>query len=600
MADITQAIEYAKKNPNSAFASELRRRMESGQMNSELTGAGLTQYIPQSVQPEKKKDGILKSVYKAVAEPVANLIARPGQAVQSALGYEPSTGKFLGLDITAPKTGKDVLADVGRGLETVALGVGGGAVKDIAKAGLKGVIKQGAVQGAKQGAIAGGMTGLGQGLEQEDVTVGDVVSRTVGGAVLGGATGGVLGGGVPAVGAVGAKVGQIAQKGANVAKNVVGGVYDATKLAAQGTARIPGRIATNVAEKKATQQAINSLPSTYAKKAVQDGIDIRDINILYSIPKEQKQVVSKLVKHVQDFEAGKSTIDPMESVGKPIVNRLKTLQSKQAVVGKKLGDIANTLTDEISEAQTFYPVIDNLRKVNGLQGLKLAEDGTLDFVDTVMSTAETSADRVALQSIFNDAIKRGTGKQKHLLRQELRESLGGKKRAGVQMTSTLDDAYEAVRKGLSDTLDTINPAYKAINQQYAKLANPVSELTKILKVGNETSDDVLNLSAGVLARRLTSASTGNAKIRQLLQLVDKATKVKGKTLTSTETLQNVINVLGRYYDIAPRTGFKNLTQEAVSGGVKDFVSGAVTDIAGRTDAVRKKALENVLKDSLSN
>lgn len=393
--------------------------------------------------------------------------------------------------------------------------------------------------------------------------------------------------------------GELAMNVTKPVANVVGNVIDTTKLAGQGAMRIPERIATNIAEKKATQQAINSLPSTYAKKAVQDGIDIRDINTLYSIPKEQKQVVSKLVKHVQDFEAGKAKTDPMELVGKPIVNRLKTLQSRQAIVGKKLGEVSKQLGN-VTEQDTFPTVYNSLKSTRGLEGLRLAEDGSLDFSNTVLATAETASDRNAIQSIFDDAVKAGTGEQKHLLRQELRESLGGKKRGGVQLTGTQENAYEAIRKGLSDVLDSKNPAYKAINQQYAKLANPVSELTKLLKVGNETSDDVLNLSAGVLARRLTSASTGNAKIRQLLQLVDKATKVKGKTLTSTETLQNVINVLGRYYDIAPRTGFKNLTQEAVSGGVKDFVSGAVTDIAGRTDAVRKKALEEVFKDLLSN
>lgn len=45
MADIKQAIDYAKQNPNSAFSTELRRRIESGQMNKELQTAGLNQYV---------------------------------------------------------------------------------------------------------------------------------------------------------------------------------------------------------------------------------------------------------------------------------------------------------------------------------------------------------------------------------------------------------------------------------------------------------------------------------------------------------------------------------------------------------------------------
>lgn len=41
MADIKTAIEYAKQNPNSPFANELRKRIESGKLNSELASAGL-------------------------------------------------------------------------------------------------------------------------------------------------------------------------------------------------------------------------------------------------------------------------------------------------------------------------------------------------------------------------------------------------------------------------------------------------------------------------------------------------------------------------------------------------------------------------------
>lgn len=49
MADIKSAIEYAKQNPDTAFSTELRKRIESGSFNNELTQAGLTQYVTKSV-----------------------------------------------------------------------------------------------------------------------------------------------------------------------------------------------------------------------------------------------------------------------------------------------------------------------------------------------------------------------------------------------------------------------------------------------------------------------------------------------------------------------------------------------------------------------
>ena len=85
--------------------------------------------------PQEEKPGFFKSLYQGIAGPVANLIARPGQAVQHAMGdTQPIEGKFLGLDITDPyadvSRGKSpistVSSDIGRGVQTALLGVGGG------------------------------------------------------------------------------------------------------------------------------------------------------------------------------------------------------------------------------------------------------------------------------------------------------------------------------------------------------------------------------------------------------------------------------------------------------------------------------------------
>lgn len=57
MADIKQAIEYAKKNPNTPFATELRKRIETGQMNKELSEAGLSIPTPESAPMDQAPTG---------------------------------------------------------------------------------------------------------------------------------------------------------------------------------------------------------------------------------------------------------------------------------------------------------------------------------------------------------------------------------------------------------------------------------------------------------------------------------------------------------------------------------------------------------------
>src|SRR3990167_865580 len=319
--------------------------------------------------------------------------------------------------------------------------------------------------------------------------------------------------------------------------------------------RIPNRLKTNIAQKQAVQETINKLPSKVAREAAQDGLDIGDIKTLYSIAKNQKAPLKKLATVVKDFAEGKTKTNPIEVVGKPIVNRLKELEKARVNVGAKLGEVAENL-GVVTKEELLPTVFQRLRKVPGLEGLGIDNNGLLNFRNTVLATAETVADRNAIQRIFNSATKWGQGKNKHLLRQELFESLGGKKRASLKLTATQEKAYEAIRQGLSDVLETKNVGYKNLSNQYRKIITPLKQMRKMMKVAGE-ADDVLDMSAGLLARRLTSLAQSNPQIKAILNAMDNATKKAGKTRLSVESLQDFYNVLEKYYPgIVQKTGFQ--------------------------------------------
>jgi len=382
-------------------------------------------------------------------------------------------------------------------------------------------------------------------------------------------------------------------------RNLTKGVGNVVGSTAEGLSRIPSRISTNIAEKQATRETIAKLPTKIAQRAVQDGIDLPDVKYLYQIPKDQKAPLRKLLKVTQEFESGASKTNPIEIVGKPITNRIKELESARGTIGQKLGQIADTL-GSVSTKEVYPSVFGELQKVNGLNGLKVNNKGILDFSDTVLTTAETKADRKAIQSIFNSAVKNGTGKQKHLLRQELFESLGGKKKSLTQLTDTQEKAYEAIRKGLSNVLDTKNADYKKLNKQYATVSQPLADIRKYMKNIPDATEDILDMQAGLLARRLTSLAKSNPEIRATLQSMDKATAIKGKTRLNIENLQDFYNILDKYYDIAGKTSFQGQTTAAIEkvSGVKDFISQTVGELAGRTDAVKRKAIEDALMEAL--
>lgn len=380
-------------------------------------------------------------------------------------------------------------------------------------------------------------------------------------------------------------------------KSLATGVKDITGMTIEGAKNIPSRIATNVAEKQVIRQSIKELPTEIARKAVQNGIDINDVKTIYSIPKEQKEPLKKLLQATKDFDSGVSKTNPIEVVGEPIVKRVKTLESEASKIGKELGDVADNI-GVVTKPELENGVISRIRQVRGLENIGL-NNGKLDFTNTNLASTLSKSDQDAIQEAFMNATKWGNGKKAHLFRQELFEILGGKKKGGIAMTDTQDKAYQAIRQGLSDVLDTKSSKYKELNTKYAKIANPLENMRRLLKASG-SEEDLANMSAGLLARRLTSMAKSNPEIRNILRQMDNATEVKGQSLTNIESLQDFYNLLDKYYNIEGKTSLQGQIKTGIEkvSGIQDVVSQTVGELAGKTEAVKRKAIEQVLEEAL--
>lgn len=374
------------------------------------------------------------------------------------------------------------------------------------------------------------------------------------------------------------------------------------KQIATGVKNIPGRISTNVAEMGAAQDVIKKLPTRVARQAVDNGVDVGTVQKVYNIPKTQRPAFKKLAQVAKNFSEGNTKLDPTEVVGQPIVKRLKKLDMEASAVGKKLGEAANNLGD-VSSDEAIGAVANRMKKIRGLEGVALDADGNLDFSNTSLASELSASDQSILQKAFSAATKSGNGKQKHLLRQELFEQLNGRKRSLTQLTETQEKGLEAIRQGLADVLEAKSPGYRSLNQQYAKIVQPVSELRKMMRVNNFTDSDILDMKAGLLARRLTSFAKTNPEIRQLLRKIDSATAMPGKTTLSVEALQDFYNALDDVYGISRGTSFQGQIIKGIDKGIPtsggDITARAmqaVGEFAGKTPAVKRKAFENVLSE----
>ena len=387
----------------------------------------------------------------------------------------------------------------------------------------------------------------------------------------------------------------VAESGAEVAQ----GLRTVLEPVSESLQNIPKNIKANIAQKAKENEIINALPTPAQQAVARSGVDVADINRVSAVKPEILPEVKNLVQNAEDFMLGVTSKDPIEVVGKPIVQRLKQLEKEKQNVGKLLAEESKNL-GVVEVPELVDSVFNRIKSIPSLKDVRVVKTNTgydLDFTNTSLASSFTKADRATISNAFKQSIRWGNGEKAHKFRQELFEVLGGKKKSLSNITDTQEKALEAIRQGLADVLETKNPSYKKLSKQYAQITEPIKELRKLNRSLDVNSDvDVLDLSAGLLARRLTSAAPSNPQLRTLLKKLDNAGITKGSSMSSTEDLLDIYNIVAKYYDIAPKTGFKGQIEGGVRMGLSNLTD-KVSELTGYSPSTRQKAFRELL-DSL--
>jgi len=354
---------------------------------------------------------------------------------------------------------------------------------------------------------------------------------------------------------------------------------------------IPERVKINAAEINAEQTAIKSLPTKF-QKAAQEGIDVTDLKFMTNIPRIERPSLYKLFNTVIDFAGGKTKKNPFEVVGKPTVSRLKNIDNQVKGYAVQLDKIATGLKGQVVKNNTgiYKAVQDGLDSM----GITVNKKG-LNFKGSNLEGIGGSG------KIIDNVVKRiGEAKDAfdlHRLKKFIDENVNyGKRVEGI--SGEAERLLKTWRKAIDDTLDNQFPEYNKVNTKLAERIQPLNNLKDLLKNADGLDADLLAQKAGILARRITSAAPSNPAIRQILRDIDKFTSTTGKTLLSVERLQDFYNILNKYYDIAPKTGFQNLVKEGIdsAGTITGMVGEQVKNLAGKTSKVRQTAFEDAMKE----
>ena len=584
MATLKEAIEFAKNNPTSTFATTLRQKIENGEADDRIKAEGIV------IPGYKPKTSVYENTLEKLSQRGANIveeISRPtatpeiGTKALRAIGQAAGgVGDIIGGGVEAVFKGADRLT-------------GGGASQTITEEG--NILLNTDLGKQAVSALQGGVEKYNQ-WRQNNLEFAKNLEAVVN---IASVIPVVKGAGT--VGKTAMEVGEATASGVKTAAQgtvealtpIVSGTGEVLKSAGRTLKTIPENIATNVGEMQAKEVAIKAIPSVTGQNAVRKGLDLADATTLQKAI--QTPEAKNLIQTIKNYAAGDKSISPFEVVGKPIVNRLKTLDAQVKQYATQLDSVAQDLKGislaDVSKIDTAV--------MEGLNKLQIGvKKGGLDFVGSSLEGVGNSG------TIVNNVYKRLQTAEDafdlHNLKKYIDANVSyGKRVEGLD--SGAERLLKSWRKGIDDTLDTQFVDYNKVNTELAKRISPLENLKSILKNTDGLDTDLLNEKAGIIARRITSAAPSNPEIKQVLRDLDKFTSAKGKTLGKTENLQDLYNVLNKYYDIAPKTGFQNLVKEgtAEATGLYDEVASKIKGFAGGTNATRQKALEDYLGELLT-
>jgi len=389
------------------------------------------------------------------------------------------------------------------------------------------------------------------------------------------------------------------QRGKDIAEPVTG-------LVKKKGGELFDRARTNIDEVKRVSDIKKTL-TPKLERAVTEGMDITEAQFIKSIPAQQKALSKNLwetTKRYLDDVTRKAT-DPIAEIGRPIFNKVKRLDTEVKGLNKQLTTVATGLRgksvigmDDIKTS--IRGSLDELdvRVIDPIKGTGL--DDTLDFTG---SQLEKLGNNDLIKTAYKKIVNAKDANDLHKAKQFIYKTTDYTKKTstGGSLSSDGERLLQSWARKVDAQLDNQFKAYRGINDKLSLKISPLNEMQKRLRA-NGFDEDLVQMKAGLLARRLTSNAQSGPEIRQILRDLDKATEVAGKVTVSTETLQDLYNILvGHFPELTGKTSLRG----AVTGGIEDvvgvkgLVEKSLKAVSGKTPEVQQKAIREAY-DELFN
>lgn len=610
---IKDALEIAKQNPDSDFAVQLRKKIESGELDKpamqqgvDLTRFGRPRLAPaQPVSfgiPEFDQSFPITTPTTAATTPMTNNEPGIAEAITKATGLEGATdvfGSVLARQGIGTNTPREVTQQF---VEKPTAGqVAGAALQTGAT--LAGVAAA-PVSLPAQLAIG---TGLGYAYDigadlVAQKSAGEVATPGVGTAVgltapLAIAGAGKLFGlayGAPAKQAVSQALPETAVTRAVKETPIPGAVTQTAEDIAIAGGRVlqRGQEYTQSQADKAARIAAAPAP---VKQAIRANVDDVIIDLAQNADPATKAVMKEMVTMAETPKTGRVTPNPTAKAGDVAVKQYEAVQKAADNVGKRIGE----LSDSLPTAQN----IDNMPALRQLRGVLIKNDilplqsGKLKFNNLKFDAKQQEA----IQRLYDIATSRETlsARQVHQLdsrfateqrKSQLVDQIGN---VFVDTPEGKQNIFALFRNTYRTRLDEIAPEFRELNKQYAQYQNMIESIEGSL-IKSKDFGDLIAPDGSVYAeaglRRMFGEGVNAQANADLYEALDRVSRANGYTGPRADELYYFGNKLRDIYpETIPETGLR----KNISTSILD-VLGEVRDVGKAKPQDKQKALKELL------
>jgi len=640
---LQKAIEQAKSNPTSKFSQDLRKAIESGQLDvaAQKQGVDLT---PFGRQPVKEKSPLTERIAdvtggKEIAQGFGQALAQKGTQklieetqkeqfdLQGKLVAQIKTAKEQGRDTTRLENALNLLnedvQEFGSGAEKLlnpneltnkevvgdalqlATTAGGAKVAGAVAGKAVGATTagQGFIQGAKAGltggAVTGAASGAAQGLQSNKDTEG-ILTDTAMGAGIGGLGGAIIGGIIG---------------GVSVSMNAGNGGNAPTNSAIGGSGGGGGGASGSMNGKELRQEVLKQQIASGQKPPVDtvaqkarlreaklQGFEDQDIDFVSSMNSIDKTKAQKMVDIADKASKNKRVLErPIDVVGDSMVDRIKFIENANKDAGKNLNEVAKSLRGQAVDAnnieKTAQSLIDDL-------GITRTPTGKLNFDNSVFKN--TPAIQKKLNKFINEIpTGQADAYDVHIFKKSIDELVEfGTQGEGLK--GNAERILKALRASADEALDTTFDTYNQANTDFANTKNILNQAEELFgkKVGIKSKE-----RGGQLLRSVFSNNTQRPRVLKLVEELDLIAKNYGGKFDDNLLDQALFTeILEDVYGTQATTSLQGQVQRAVTGGkkiveaIKNPVQGAGELVAGATEKIlgispenKKKILMELLK-----